>query len=75
MLRLANCCTPEQLPCRWSVRMANRIWGNETVYNYLKSGIFHHEPPFTKAMHWEDPEGRPPLDCIGVNNYSRCAIL
>ena len=51
--------------------MANRIWGNETVLNYLKSGVFHHKPPFTPAMHWEHPDGKPGCDFFGLNNYSR----
>ena len=51
--------------------MANRIWGNETVLNYLKSGVFHHKPPFSRAMHWEHPDGKPGCDFFGLNNYSR----
>ena len=58
---------------RWSVRMANRIWGNETVMNFLKTGVFHHRPPFTPAIHFEDPHGKPGCDMMGVNNYSRRA--
>ena len=46
--------------------MANRIWGNETVMNYLKSGVFHHKPPITRAMHWEDPDGKPGCDFFGT---------
>ena len=54
------------------MRMANRVWGNESVLNYLKTGVFHHKPPFSRAMHWEDPHGKPGCDFFGLNHYSRC---
>ena len=43
---------PKQM-CRATIRLSNRIWGNESVMNYLKHGVFHHFIPLQHAIHWE----------------------
>lgn len=57
--------------CRLAIAFSNRIWGNETVMNYLKTGTFHHWLPIGRACHWEDPAGQPGCDFFGLNHYSR----
>ena len=31
----------------------NRVWGNETVMNYLKTGVFNYWVPTGSDVHWE----------------------
>ena len=57
--------------CRLAISFANRVWGNETVMNYLKTGTFHHWLPIGRACHWDDPAGQPGCDFFGLNHYSR----
>lgn len=59
---------------RATIRLSNRIWGNESVMNYLKHGVFHHFVPLQRAIHWEDPDGKPGCDFFGVNHYSRGCV-
>ena len=55
------------------LKACNRIWGNEVVVEYLKTGSFHAWSPFGPDIRFEEPEGRPGCDWFGVNHYARCA--
>ncbi len=57
---------------RGSVWLADHIWGNEVVLKYLLTGYFDWYPfwPMCRVA-WRDPNGRPPLDWIGLNYYGR----
>jgi beta-glucosidase/6-phospho-beta-glucosidase/beta-galactosidase len=51
----------------------NRVWGNETIMRFLKTGVFHHWVPVGKAVRFDDGE-KPGCDWIGVNHYSRGVV-
>lgn len=33
--------------------IGNRIWGNETVMTFLKTGVFNYWVPLGGVIHWE----------------------
>ena len=39
--------------CRAAVGFGNRIWGNQTVMTYLKTGVFNYWVPAGSPVHWE----------------------
>ena len=43
----------KQICCRAAVAFGNRVWGNETIMRFLKTGVFHHWVPVGKAVHYE----------------------
>jgi hypothetical protein len=46
--------------------------GPETVENYLATGLFEWKVPFLGTIiRWQDPNGKPPCDWVGINYYSR----
>ena len=53
------------------LKACNRIWGNEVVMEYLKTGTFHAWSPFGSDIRYQDPDGRPGCDWFGVNHYAR----
>lgn len=65
------CCTPPYV--RWVAALLNRMWGNETVMGYLKTGVFDYNPlPLGLGrVRYENPGGAPGCDHIGLNYYSR----
>ena len=56
-------------------RLCHRCWGNDAVLAYLGTGAFRWRPlgPALAALSHTCPDGRPPLDWIGLNYYSRRA--
>ena len=66
-----SCCTPFYV--NWVANVLNRMWGNEVVMNYLKTGVFDYNPlPFGICrVQYENPGGPPGCDHIGLNYYSR----
>ena len=52
----------------------NRVWGNETVMTYLKTGLFRYWVPTGRKIVWEDPAGKPGCDFFGLNHYARYAL-
>lgn len=38
---------------RAAVGIGNRVWGNETVMTFLKTGIFNYWVPLGGVIHWE----------------------
>ena len=38
---------------RAAVGIGNRIWGNETVMTFLKTGVFNYWVPLGGVIHWE----------------------
>lgn len=65
-----SCCTPFYMPIIANV--LNKIWGNDVVMNYLKTGIFDYNPLWGWGrVHYENPGGAPGCDHIGLNYYSR----
>ncbi|CAL5224317.1 g6984 [Coccomyxa viridis] len=59
---------------RAAVKFGNRIWGNHTVMTYLKTGVFDYWVPVGRPVHWEDPNGKPGCDFMGVNHYARGVV-
>ena len=57
-------------------KLCNVCWGNDILLDYLGTGQLNWQPwahlPLG-AFSYTDPEGRPPLDWIGLNFYSRCS--
>ena len=53
------------------LKACNRIWGNEVVVEYLKTGMFHAWSPFGPDTRFQEPDGRPGCDWFGVNHYAR----
>ncbi len=43
----------DSMLCRASVAFGNRVWGNETIMGFLKTGVFHHWVPIGRAIHHE----------------------
>lgn len=41
--------------CRAAVGIGNRIWGNETVMTFLKTGIYNYWVPLGGVIHYEVP--------------------
>lgn len=65
-----SCCTPPYMPIIAGV--LNRIWANESVMSYLKTGVFDYNPLWGWGrVHYENPSGAPGCDYIGLNYYSR----
>eukprot|EP00884_Botryococcus_braunii_P004590 jgi/Botrbrau1/14131/Bobra.182_3s0072.1 len=74
----------EQYESKWArwapwtaglVWLADHVWGNEVVLKYLMTGYFDWYPlyPFSR-VYWRDPNGRPPLDWVGLNYYGRIIV-
>ncbi|CAL8471442.1 g10984 [Coccomyxa elongata] len=59
---------------RAAVGIGNRIWGNETVMTFLKTGIYKYWVPLGGVIHYEDPDGKPGCDFMGVNHYARGVV-
>ena len=38
---------------RAAVGVGNRVWGNHTVMEYLKTGVFDYWVPVGHSVHWE----------------------
>lgn len=38
--------------CRAAVAFGNRMWGNEVVMNYLRTGEYRHWAPIAKVTRW-----------------------
>ena len=60
--------------CRAVLKASNRIWGNEVVMNYLKTGHYQAWIPYARDITFQEPDGRPGCDFFGVNHYARCAV-
>ena len=59
-------------------KMCNVCWGNDIILDYLGIGCLNWQPltPIPLAgVSYTDPQGRPPMDWIGLNFYSRCLFL
>jgi len=56
------------------LKIANRIWANEVVFNYLKTGKYEYQVPFRKNVTFTEADGRPGCDFIGVNHYARAVV-
>lgn len=56
------------------LKLANRVWANQVVFDYLKTGRFEYQVPFRANVTYEEPGGRPGCDFIGVNHYSRAVV-
>ena len=41
--------------CRAAVGIGNRIWGNETVMTFLKTGVYKYWVPLGGVIHYEVP--------------------
>ncbi|CAK0742117.1 hypothetical protein CVIRNUC_001373 [Coccomyxa viridis] len=58
-------------------KLCNVCWGNDILLDYLGTGQLNWQPwallPLG-ALSYTDPEGRPPLDWIGLNFYSRVVL-
>ena len=39
----------------------NRVWGNETIMRFLKTGVFHHWVPVGRPVHYEVSQLQRPL--------------
>ena len=52
-------------------KLASQLWGNVSLMNYLKSGVFTYKTPLSQ-VHYEDPDGKPGCDFFGINHYARC---
>jgi hypothetical protein len=55
--------------------VCNHCWGNDLILDYLGTGQLHWRPLVgpLRALRYSCPDGRPPLDWIGLNYYSRQA--
>lgn len=52
--------------------LCNHTWGNDTILDFLGTGQLTWRPlgPFCR-LSYSCPAGRPPLDWVGLNYYSR----
>lgn len=58
-------------------KVCNVCWGNDIILDYLGTGQLNWAPlaPIPLgATSYTDPQGRPPMDWIGLNFYSRCPL-
>lgn len=60
----------DTLPCRLMTKLVNRLWGNGSLMQYLKTGVYTYKTPFGR-VHYEDPDGKPGCDFFGINHYAR----
>lgn len=53
--------------------LCNHCWGNDTILDFLGTGQLNWRPlgPLLGRVSYSCPEGRPPLDWVGLNYYSR----
>ena len=61
-------------PCRVLSNLFSRVWDIQAAMNYLLSGTYTYSHPLGKLLshvHWEDPNGKPGCDWLGVNHYAR----
>lgn len=56
------------------LKVANRVWANEVIFNYFKTGSFEYQVPFRQNVIFQEPAGRPGCDYIGVNHYARAVV-
>ncbi|KAL4538341.1 hypothetical protein Ndes2437B_g01352 [Nannochloris sp. 'desiccata'] len=64
------CCTPPYV--RWVASILNKMWGNEVVMKYLKTGVYDYNPLWGLGrVQYTNPGGPPGCDHIGLNYYSR----
>lgn len=56
------------------LKVANRVWANEVIFNYLKTGTFEYQVPLKSNVTFQEPNGRPGCDYIGVNHYARAVV-
>ena len=58
-------------------RVCNVCWGNDVILDYLGTGQLNWAPLAPIPLggtSYTDPQGRPPMDWIGLNFYSRCPL-
>ena len=57
--------------------VCNVCWGNDIILDYLGTGQLNWAPLGALPLgghSYTDPQGRPPMDWIGLNFYSRCPL-
>lgn len=59
---------------KFAAGFLNCIAAHKTVYQFLKTGIFHYKIPGIVTLHDEVPEAPSCYDFIGINYYSRVVI-
>lgn len=54
--------------------VCHHSWGNDVILGYLATGSLNWRPlgPLLGTVSYSCPEGRPMLDWVGLNYYSRC---
>ena len=62
------------LRCRLAVGIGNRVWGNETVMTYLKTGLYRYWVPPVGRIKWQVPPGllHVPHLCMHACNLASC---
>ena len=57
-------------------RLCTHCWGNDVILAHLGTGILRWRPfgPLLAALSYSCPDGRPPLDWVGLNYYSRWVV-
>ncbi|KAK9840609.1 hypothetical protein WJX81_004313 [Elliptochloris bilobata] len=65
---------PLYMHTKAAVAFGNRMWGNEVVMTYLRTGEYRHWAPINKVTRWTDPHGKPGCDFFGLNHYARGVI-
>lgn len=66
-----SCCTPPYV--HFMANLLNRMWGNDIIIRYLKTGEFVYDPfwgLYGRVRH-VNPRGIPGCDHFGLNYYSR----
>lgn len=53
--------------------LCNHTWGNDVILDFLGTGVLNWRPlgPLFCRVSYSSPLGRPPLDWVGLNYYSR----
>ncbi|BDA42798.1 6-phospho-beta-galactosidase [Coccomyxa sp. Obi] len=56
--------------------LCNHTWGNDTILDFLGTGVLNWRPlgPLFCRVSYSCPHGRPPLDWVGLNYYSRVVL-
>ncbi|KAL3130700.1 hypothetical protein ABBQ38_000049 [Trebouxia sp. C0009 RCD-2024] len=55
----------------------SRVWDIQAAMNYLLSGRYTYTHPLGKLVshvYWDDPQGKPGCDWLGVNHYARAVL-
>ena len=55
----------------WACGWLNSFWGTQQILEYFRTGRFHYPVPMSSPVSHQEA-GKPGLDFIGINYYSRC---